>query len=386
MPFYCRQGRLPAKKHITFKKEDGTLYREELFSTLGFSGIYSTLYHLHMPTEVREVKQIHHAMLAPWDDAPKQPFHFFTSKIPMGGDMLTARKYVLFNNDIALAIAHFNEDDARFYRNARADEILFVHHGRGVLRSEYGALPFGPGDYLVVPRGVMYRFEEMSDDNRFFIMESSHPVETPSRYRNEFGQILEHAPYSERDFRTPEWREPVDSKEPATLVVKSDDSYWAYTLNHHPFDVVGWDGYLFPWAFNIRDFQPLVGQIHLPPPIHQVFHTAGAVICNFCPRLFDFHKDAIPAPYAHQNVDSDEVLYYVEGDFMSRKGIEEGSITLHPGDVPHGPQPGKTEASVGKKDCYEYAVMVDTFKPLKLTTYVRDTMDPNYVQSWLSGS
>ena len=384
MPFYRQLGRVPAKKHITFKKEDGSLYKEELFSTLGFSGIYSTLYHLHMPTEVRGVEQEKHTMLEAWEDAPKLPYHFFTAKLPSGGNMLTARKYVLFNAEIALACAHFTEPDARFYRNARADEILFVHHGTGTLHTEHGSLPFGPGDYLVVPRGIMYRFEELSADNRFFIIESYSPVVTPRRYRNEFGQLLEDAPYSERDIRTPQWREPIDSHEPATLVVKSDSSYWAYTLDHHPFDVVGWDGYVFPWAFNIRNFQPIVGQIHLPPPIHQVFQTQGAVICNFCPRLFDFHPESIPAPYAHQNVDSDEVLYYVEGDFMSRTGVEEGSITLHPGDVPHGPQPGKTEASIGKKDCYEYAVMVDTFKPLKLTTYVRDTMDPDYVRSWLS--
>ncbi len=383
MPIYHRLGRLPAKKHITFHKEDGSLYREELFSTLGFSGIYSTLYHLHMPTEVRAVQPIDHVSYEAWVDAPKQPYHYFTHRLAHGGDMLSARKVTLFNADIALASASFTEPDRRFYRNARADEVLFVHHGTGELHSEYGTLAFGPGDYLVVPRGVIYRFEQLSADNRFFIIESYSPVETPARYRNEFGQLLEHAPFCERDMRLPEYREPVDSREPETLIVKSGDRYHAYTLDHHPFDVVGWDGYLFPWAFNIRDFQPIVGQIHLPPPIHQVFQTAGAVICNFCPRLFDFHPQAIPAPYAHQNVDSDEVLYYVEGDFMSRKGIESGSITLHPGDVPHGPQPGKTEASVGKADCYEYAVMVDTFKPLQLTTLVRDCMDPDYVRSWL---
>lgn len=385
MPIYHRLGQLPAKKHITFHKEDGGLYREELFSTLGFSGIYSTLYHLHMPTEVRAVQTLAHVPFEPWVDAPKQPYHYFTGRLTMGGDMLTARKVTLYNNDIALASASFTEPDRRFYRNARADEVLFVHHGSGELHSPYGTLAFGPGDYLVVPRGVIYRFEKLTPDNRFFIIESYSPVETPARYRNEFGQLLEHAPFSERDMRLPVYREPIDSREPETLIVKSNDRYTTYTLDHHPFDVVGWDGYLFPWAFNIRDFQPIVGQIHLPPPIHQVFQTAGAVICNFCPRLFDFHPQAIPAPYAHQNVDSDEVLYYVEGDFMSRKGIEPGSITLHPGDVPHGPQPGKTEASIGKPDCFEYAVMVDTFKPLNLTTLVRDCMDPDYVRSWLGG-
>lgn len=383
MPMYHALGEYPQKKHITFKKPDGSLYKEELFSTLGFAGIYSTLYHIHPPTAVEQVKPLEHTLLEPWEDAPKQCFHFFTHHHKGGGNMVSARTYFLFNSDIALATASFTEADARFYRNARADEVLFVHAGSGELHSEYGVIKFGYGDYLVIPRGVMYRFENLSPDNRFLIIESSSPIETPRRYRNHYGQLLEDAPYSERDFRRPTWRDPIDEAKPHTLVVKSEDRFHEYRLAHHPFDVVGWDGYLYPYAFNIKDFQPIVGQIHLPPPIHQTFECAGAVICNFVPRLFDFHPQAIPAPYAHHNVDSDEVLYYVEGDFMSRKGIESGSITLHPGDVPHGPQPGKTEASVGAKDCYEYAVMVDTFKPLKLTTAVRDTMDPNYVRSWL---
>ncbi|MDJ0839539.1 MAG: homogentisate 1,2-dioxygenase [Acidobacteriota bacterium] len=384
MPIYHSLGTLPKKKHITFEKEDGSLYREELFSTLGFAGIYSTLYHIHMPTEVHGVKPLAHVPFEPWEDAPKAPFHFFTFKAQAGGDIVTARKTFLYNSDITLSTASFTELDDAFYRNGRADEVLFVHKGNGELHSEYGVLPFRKGDYLVVPRGVMYRFENLDADNRFFITESYGPVETPRRYRNPFGQLLEDAPFSERDMHLPQWRDPIDSKEPARLIVKSNNRYHEYTLDHHPFDVVGWDGYLYPWSFNIEDFQPIVGQIHLPPPIHQVFQTPGAVICNFVPRLFDFHPKAVPAPYAHQNIDSDEVLYYVEGDFMSRKGIEEGSITLHPGDVPHGPQPGKTEASVGVKDCYEYAVMVDTFKPLELTTLVRETMDEDYIRSWLS--
>ena len=384
MPIYHALGELPPKKHITFHKTDGTLYREELFSTLGFSGIYSTLYHIHPPTEVVGVAPLDHRAIHPWENAPKQPFHFFTHRAIPEGDLVDGRRCFLFNDDVSISLARFTKEDHRFFRNSRADEILFTHFGTGELHTEYGVLPFSQGDYLVVPRGVMYRFEALSEDHRFLVIESTSPVETPRRYRNEFGQLLEDAPFSERDIRRPQWRDPIDRQDQETLVVKSGDVFTSYTLTHHPFDVVGWDGYLYPWAFNIKDFQPIVGQIHLPPPIHQVFQTAGAVICNFCPRLFDFHPQAIPAPYYHQNVDSDEVLYYVEGDFMSRKGIESGSITLHPGDVPHGPQPGKTEASVGKKDCYEYAVMVDTFKPLRLTTYVRDTMDPDYVRSWLT--
>lgn len=391
MPIYHHLGQLPKKKHTVFNKEKGgdegnPLYWEELFSTLGFSGIYSTLYHIHPPTKVTAMRPLRQRPYAHWADAPKQPYHFYTHRAPRGGDMISGRNYFLFNSDMALATACFSggsETDARFYRNARADEVLFVHEGSGELHCEHGLIPFGRGDYLLVPRGVMYRLEKLSTTNRFLIVESLGPVHTPSRYRNEFGQLLEHAPYCERDLRLPTWREPVDSTEPETLIVKSGDQLAEYALDHHPFDVAGWDGYLYPYAFNIEDFMPIVGKIHQPPPVHQVFQAPGFVLCNFVPRLFDFHPEAIPAPYFHQNVDSDEVLYYVEGDFMSRKAVEPGSITLHPGDVPHGPQPGKVEASIGKKDCYEYAVMVDTFKPLQLTTLVREVMDEDYLRSWL---
>ncbi len=383
MPIYHQLGNIPQKKHTVFKNDKGQFYWEELFSTRGFSGIFSNLYHLHPPTRVKAVEAIDHRQFEPWPDAPKQPFHFFTHHAPEGGNMLSARKVFLHNSDVTLGTASFTEKDDRFYRNARADEILFTHKGSGKLKSEYGTLDIRQGDYLVIPRGVLYRLEDLSEDNLFFIIESYSPIETPRRYRNEFGQLLEDAPFSERDIRRPAFQDPIDHVSDYNLIVKTDDRYYNYTLDHNPLDVVGWDGYLYPWAFNIHDFQPIVGKIHLPPPIHQVFQTAGFVVCNFVPRLFDFHPEAIPAPYFHQNVDSDEVLYYVEGDFMSRKGIESGSITLHPGDVPHGPQPGKIEASVGKKDCYEYAVMVDTFKPLQLTTWVQQTMDPEYVRSWL---
>ncbi len=391
MPIYHQLGELPKKKHTVFKKETGSsenpLYWEELFSTLGFSGIYSTLYHIHPPTKVKAVRTLQQKLYAHWSEAPKQPYHFYTHHAPLGGDIVSGRNYFLFNSDVALATAGFSsgeEADRRFYRNARADEVLFVHEGSGELHSEHGYLEFSRGDYLLVPRGVMYRLEKLSAGNRFLIVESFGPVHTPKRYRNEFGQLLEHAPFCERDLRLPRFRQPVDSIEPAALIVKSGDQLHEYTLDHHPFDVVGWDGYLYPYAFNIEDFMPIVGKIHQPPPVHQVFQAPGFVLCNFVPRLFDFHPEAVPAPYFHQNVDSDEVLYYVDGDFMSRKGVESGSITLHPGDVPHGPQPGKVEASIGKKDCYEYAVMVDTFKPLQLTTLVRDVMDEDYVRSWLN--
>jgi len=383
MPMYHRLGQLAPTKHTTFRKPDGSLYWEELFSTLGFAGIYSTFYRLNQPAAVQDVRELELEMIETWPDAPVQPHHLFTGRLEGNGNLLSGRQYLMYNDDCALATARFGQDPEFLYRNAKADEILFVHEGKGVLHSECGELPFGQWDYLVIPRGLTYRIEGLPGNNRFFVIESYGPVETPARYRNEFGQLLEHSPFHERDIRLPQYREPIDRTEPTKLWVKSYQRVFEYTLDHHPFDVVGWDGYLYPWAFNIKDFNPIVGRIHQPPPVHQVFKGQGMVVCNFVPRLFDFHTEAIPAPYYHQNVDSDEVLYYVDGDFMSRKGIEPGSITLHPGDVPHGPQPGKVEASIGKKDCYEYAVMVDTFRPLKLTRAAQNISDANYLQSWL---
>lgn len=383
MPIYHKLGQIPQKKHTTFRKPDGSLYWEELFSTLGFSGIYSTFYRLHQPPAVKSVRELDLKLIEPWEEAPVQPHHFYTHRLEHSGNLVTGRKYLLYNSDCALATATFDANPELLYRNARADEILFVHEGEGVLHSECGALPFRKWDYLIIPRGLAYRIDGLPKNNRFFIVESNGPVETPPRYRNEFGQLMEHAPFHERDIRLPEYREPLENSGPANLWVKSGNRLFEYVLAHHPFDVVGWDGYLYPWAFNIQDFNPIVGKIHLPPPVHQAFRGNGFVVCNFVPRLFDFHEDAVPAPYYHQNVDSDEVLYYVDGDFMSRKGIESGSITLHPGDVPHGPQPGKVEASVGVKDCYEYAVMVDTFKPLHLTKASQSVSDSAYLNSWL---
>lgn len=383
MPIYHALGNVPKRKHVAFRDEQNNLYWEELFSTLGFAGIYSTLYRIQAPARVQGIKELPHQMIQPWDEAPVAPYHFFTHKLEHGGDMVTARKVFMHNSDCTIATATFDPSDQRFYRNAKADEILFVHEGGGKLVSEYGEIEIQQWDYLVVPRGVLYRFEDLPKNNRFLITESYGPVETPRRYRNHFGQMLEHSPFCERDIRRPQFREPVVDKSPTPLVVKSGERFFEYTLDHSPLDVVGWDGYFYPWAFNIKDFMPIVGKVHQPPPVHQVFQAPGFVVCNFVPRLFDFHEDAIPAPYFHQNVDSDEVLYYVDGDFMSRKGIESGSITLHPGDIPHGPQPGKIEDSIGVKDCYEYAVMIDTFKPLKVTKHVSTTMDQAYHRSWL---
>jgi len=385
MSFYVQLGNVPPKRHITFYKEDGkSLYREELFSTKGFSGIYSNKYHIYMPTKVKKIGEITTGNSNSWDDAPLQYYHFFTDEKKSKGDFFNSRNEFLKNDNCVISTAHPAEDAKYFYRNSYAHELLFVHYGSGEFLSEYGKLPFEQWDYIVVPKGTTYQLK-FDDYNiaKLFIVESSTPFDIPRHFRNEYGQLTEEAPYYERDFKVPQYVEPVDEKGEFDLLLKVNNRLFKYTVPHHPFDVVGWDGFLYPYTFNIKDYSPKVAQIHLPPPAHLAFTTQHFVVCNFVPRLFDFHPDAIPAPYYHSNVDSDEVLYYVHGDFMSRKGIKEGSITLHPMGIPHGPQPGKTEASIGKKGTEEYAVMVDTFQPLRVTKNVRETMVEDYNQSWL---
>jgi len=385
MPYYVRLGKVPPKRHITFYKPDGkSLYREELFSTKGFSGIYSNKYHLYMPPQVESIREVEKDTSNNWDDAPLQYYHFFTDAKHQDGNFLSARNVFLQNDHCIISTAHISEDTGLFYRNSYKHELLFVHHGEGEFLSEYGRIEFGQWDYIVVPKGTTYQMNFNSfDDVKLFIVESDTPFDIPAHFRNEYGQLKEDAPYYERDFRPPEFMEPVDKQGKFPLMLKVSNRTFEYHLPHHPFDVVGWDGYLYPYAFNIKEYAPKVGKIHLPPPIHLMFTTEHFVVCNFVPRLFDFHPQSIPAPYYHSNVDSDEVLYYVYGDFMSRTGVKEGSITLHPMGIPHGPQPGKTEASIGKKETDEYAVMIDTFTPLKVTKNVRETMVEDYHHSWL---
>lgn len=385
MPFYHRQGDLPNPKHTVFRSDDERLYREELFSTQGFSGIYSTKYHLNMPPQVERItQQDAPSHSADWPEAPHQYVHFRTDAEPASGSYITGRRWYLRSANTAIGALYVSEATDAFYRNGRAHELIFVHRGSGRLRSEFGRLDFDQGDYLVCPKGSTYHLEfDDPEGAKCLLVESTEPFEIPRHYKNDSGQILEHAPYSERDFRLPVLETPRDEDGAFQLVLKVGERWFDYTLPHHPFDVVGWDGYAYPYAFNIRSFNPLVGRVHLPPPIHLVWTTPHAVICNFVPRLFDFHPQSVPAPYFHSNVDSDEVLYYVEGEFMSRKGIEEGSITLHPMGIPHGPQPGRTEASIGKKRTEEYAVMIDTFEPLTLTREVEQRLDAAYPQSWL---
>jgi homogentisate 1,2-dioxygenase len=385
MAFYVRLGKVPPKRHTTFYKDDGkSLYREELFSTKGFSGIYSNKYHLYMPPQVEQVKELNMIKDDAWPDAPLQYYHFKTDDVQSEGNFLNARNEFLKNDHAVISTARVTEDTDLFYRNSYAHEIVFIHHGKGEMLSEYGRLSFEDGDYVVIPKGTTYQMKFNNFDNvKLFIIESDTPYDIPRHFRNEYGQLTEDAPYYERDFKPPQFMEPTDQKGEFTLILKVSNRYFEYILPHHPFDVVGWDGFLYPYTFNIKEYAPKVGKIHLPPPTHLVFTTEHFVICNFVPRLYDFHPDAIPAPYYHSNVDSDEVLYYVYGDFMSRTGVQEGSVTLHPMGIPHGPQPGRTEASIGKKEADEYAIMIDTFTPLRVTRNVKESMVEDYHHSWL---
>lgn len=384
MPFYTKLGKIPHKRHTTFKKEEGGYYYEQLFGTEGFSGTASLIYHVHRPTMVKKIGET--IDLTPTAALEKsvtsQMLNGF--KVKPEGDYLDSRKIVMFNNDLNIALSAPQDSmEDYFYKNADSDEMIFVHEGTGTLKTMLGNIPFGPGDYLIVPRGIIYQIHFDSKDNRLFIVESFSPMYTPKRYRNGFGQLMEHSPFCERDFRAPSELETHDEKGEFLMKIKKENALHHITYASHPFDVVGWDGYNFPYAFNIKDFEPITGRVHLPPPIHQTFEAHNFVICSFVPRLYDYHPEAIPAPYNHSNIDSDELLYYVDGDFMSRNHVEKGFISLHPMGIPHGPHPGAMERSIGKKETGETAVMVDTFKPLKLTQAALDINNPDYAYSWL---
>lgn len=385
MPLYHRLGRLPRKRHIAFRREDGALCPEELIGNHGFTGPASLVYHLHEPTRVRAVRRLRCLDWKPEPDRLLRHRHFLTSRATPGPSLVFDRLPLLFNADVALSITCPSGRDEPAYRNAQGDEVVYVSDGAGVLESPFGVLPFRRGDYVVVPRGVLHRYRFDAGNTRCLVIESTGYVRTPKRYRNEFGQLLEHSPYSERDIRRPEWVEPRDAAGDFPIVVKKDNQLVEMVLANDPFDVVGWDGYYYPWAFNIHDFEPRVGMVHLPPPLHQTFEGDGFVVCSFCPRPFDFHPEAVPAPYNHSNVMSDEVLYYASTEFMSRKGIEYGSVTLHPDGLPHGPHPGRTEASIGQPRTDELAVMVDTFRPLLVSADALAIEDAGYHRSWIEG-
>lgn len=384
MPFYHKLGTIPQKRHTVFRKENGELYHEQLFGTIGFDGMSSLLYHVEPPTIVKEFKgQIDlNPEIAMDKQLQMRSFNGF--KVAPKDDFLESRVPVLVNSDCHIVLASPRKSlRDYFYKNADCDEVIFIHQGSGTLRTQLGNIPFKYGDYLVVPRGIIYQIEFDTEENRLFIVESHHPIYTPKRYRNWFGQLLEHSPFCERDFRGPSELETHHEKGDFLVKTKKEGILYSYVYAAHPFDVVGWDGFNYPYAFSIHDFEPITGRIHQPPPVHQTFETNAFVICSFVPRLYDYHPDSIPAPYNHSNIDSDELLYYVDGDFMSRNNIEKGQLTLHPGGIPHGPHPGAYERSIGKKETEELAVMVDTFKPLKLTKQAMELEIKDYYQSWL---
>lgn len=381
---YHHLGKFPHKRHIQFRKPDGSLYNEQLFSTEGFSNVYSTLYHNYPPTMVTQVgdpisvapKTVHDKQLKP---RSLQGFNILPED-----DFLKSRKPVFVNDETKIILSAPRKSmTTYFYKNGDSDECIFIHVGTGTLKTMYGNLRFEYGDYLVIPRGTIYQIEFDTEDNRLFIVESTSPIVTPRRYRNDFGQFSEMSPFCERDIRKPEELITHDEKGDFLVYVKKQEQMYPYHYKAHPFDVVGWDGYLYPYAFSIHNFEPITGRIHLPPPIHQTFESRGMVICSFVPRMYDYHPLSVPAPYHHSNIDSEELLYYVDGDFMSRKHVEKGQITLHPGGLAHGPHPGAIEKSIGKTQTNELAVMVDTFKPLLMTEYAAGIEDKDYYLSWI---
>jgi homogentisate 1,2-dioxygenase len=383
MSYYYQLGEIPHKRHTQFRKPDGSLYSEQLFSTEGFSNDYSLLYHIHPPTQI--IKTEKPVNVAPQIAEEKMLKHrsFEGFKIKPEKDFLDSRTPILVNNDVHVVLAAPQQSTSEyFYKNADADEMLFVHEGSGVLKTMYGELPFSYGDYLVVPRGTIYQIHFNSADNRLFIVESFSPIRFPKKYLSKYGQLLEHAPFCERDIRPPQNLQTHNEK--GDFLVRTKKKAVLYNIHYagHPFDVVGWDGCCYPFAFSIHDFEPITGRVHQPPPVHQTFEANNFVVCSFCPRLFDYHPLAIPAPYNHSNIDSDELLYYVDGDFMSRKNVTRGMLTLHPAGIPHGPHPGTVEKSIGAKETGELAVMVDTFHPLMLTRQAVDIENEHYVMTW----
>jgi homogentisate 1,2-dioxygenase len=384
MSFYHKLGQFPHKRHTQFRKPDGGLYREEVMGLEGFSGLQSILYHHFLPPRVVQTDDLGPARPEFADYGAVRHRAFATADIPAGGDPVSARRTLLGNQDVILAVSRPTQSMGYFYRNAQAYEVWYVHEGQGQLKSQFGVLAFSPGDYIVIPFGTTWRMEQ-GEKARFFVIEAPSQITAPKRYRNEFGQLLEHAPYCERDIRPPETLETYTEKGEFEVRVKARDRLSRHILDHHPHDVIGWDGYLFPWIFSIHDFEPITGRIHQPPPVHQTFAARNFVVCSFVPRLFDYHPEGIPAPYNHSNVNSDEVIYYVDGDFMSRRGIDQYDITMHPSGLPHGPQPGATEASIGKERTEELAVMVDTFNPLHVALTALELEKPEYMDSWLAG-
>ena len=379
MPFYQKRGQIPNKRHIQFKDASGNLYWEELVSREGFSHMYSNIYHVNPPTAITKIGTPIKNKIQLVSKIHKH-YHLKTKSMNSQGDAISSRVPLFLNEDIKVSKCHIDTSMKDLFKNAYADEILFINSGKGILRSNFGFLNLSFGDYVVIPRGIIWKLE-ITEPMKVLIIESVSPIETPERYRNKFGQLLEHSPFSERDIVTPKFNNPKENSS-ALVNVKYDSIIQSYQYQYHPFDLIGWDGYYYPWILNIKDFMPITGKIHQPPPVHQTFQSKGFVVCSFVPRLFDYHEKSIPAPYAHSNVDSEELIFYVEGNFMSRKGIEPESVTYHPMGLTHGPQPGKIEESLNLKETSEFAVMIDTFSPLKMTEATQEIDDKDYIFSW----
>lgn len=381
---YHKMGSVPPKRHTIHEKPEGGIYYEQLFGTEGFHGLSSLLYHTHRPTMISSYGET-------IDLKPKAAIENNIKSRMLEGfnikskdDFLKARTPVLFNDDVQIDIASPKKGTINyFYKNSDSDEILFIQKGSGILKTLFGELKFNYADYLVIPRGTIYKIEFETSDNKLLVIESKSPIVTPKRYRNEFGQLLEHSPFCERDIKLPENLVSHDSFGDYLIKVKKEKKLHEIYYASHPFDVIGWDGYCYPYIFSALNFEPITGRIHQPPPVHQTFEGNNFVICTFAPRLYDYHPKSIPAPYNHSNIDSDEVLYYVDGDFMSRNHVEHGFMSLHPGGIPHGPHPGAYERSIGQKQTSELAVMIDTFKPLKVTQAALDIELKDYWKSWL---
>jgi homogentisate 1,2-dioxygenase len=383
MPFYHKLGSIPRKRHTQFRKPDGSLYKEELMGTRGFSGIQTILYHLHEPTRIKKIGPVMRNEPKAASDLPLCHRLLETAGLNTSGDPIDSRECLLFNANVAISLATPTVYEMKyFYRNGGADELIFIERGTGRLSSQFGELDFRAGDYIVIPVGTTYRLTLDAEDARLLVVESSGRIEVPRRYRNEYGQLNEHSPFCERDIKIPVALQTIDESGEFEVKVKVGSIVTTYIMGHHPFDVIGWDGYLYPWIFNISDFEPITGRIHQPPPVHQTFSAEGFVVCSFVPRMYDYHPDAIPVPYNHSNVNSDEVLFYVGGEFMSRKGVVKGSMTHHPAGIPHGPHPGSVEKSLGKTRTEELAVMIDTFLPLKFTKKALELSNNSYSLSW----
>ena len=382
MPRYVKMGSVPPKRHTQFRAPDGRLYSEEVFGTRGFSGIASILYHAHPPTQAAAFSPAGEVRPAFSEDGPLRHRHLKTQLAEIVGDPISGRRILMANSDVSIALCRPAEPMDYFYKNADGDDLLFIHRGSGRLETLFGTLSYRPGDYLVIPRGTIYRVVNDDSESRMLAIESASSIETPRRYRNEYGQLLEHAPFCERDIRIPESLDTREESGRFEVRIKARGVLTAYQYDFHPLDVVGWDGFVYPWALNIADFEPITGSLHQPPPVHQTFEGHNFVVCSFVPRMLDYHPNAVPVPYNHSNLESDEVLYYCNDKFGSRKGIEEGSVTLHPSGLPHGPQPGAVEASLGKTRTEELAVMLDTFRPLRLTNDALALEDADYAFSW----